>query len=181
MLKYSKLLTIITLMLLISGISTVKADDAVNMNQLIESSTDEIDPAVEPVLNVKPQTPEGSIQELETEAEEISEEQEEIINADSGNGNCQVIITNTDKRPDDIWRLSVDGKQVDMMEKGEERFWGLNLTPGKHAVTVTGAFETDNTGNYSIEFLKCKVIEGPPTDGFNGNENSVYTWFVEVE
>lgn len=182
MFKHNKL--IITFAFLLIGASfsfTYAQDNQANLDNIIDSSIEETDPAIEPDLTTPKPMPEGSIEQLESEEDSTSPQQEEIIKDYSQNGTCQVTITNTDERPDDVWRLTVDGKQVDVFRKGHERFWGLDLAPGKHEITVTGAFEPDTTGNYSIEFDKCKVLKGPPTDPFNGCEKTVFTWIVEVE
>lgn len=181
MFKYNKFIMMAFILILANAGVINAQEDQVNLNQIIDSSTQEADPAIEPVYVEPKPIPEGSIEQLDSEEDITSPQQEEIIQEYSKNGNCQVTITNTDKTPDDVWRLSVDGKQVDIFEKGEEHFWGLNLTPGRHEITVTGAFEPDTTGNYSIEFNKCKVIKGPPTENFNDCEMTVFTWFVNVD
>lgn len=181
MFKFNKYI-IMAFILICGNAGIINAqDNQVNIDQIIDSSTEDADPAIEPVFIEPKPAPEGSITQLESEEGNTSPEQEKIIQDYSSNGNCQVTITNTNKRPDDVWRLSVDGKQVDIFEKGEERFWGLNLTPGRHEITVTGAFEPDTTGNYSIKFDKCNVIKGPPTENFNDCQMTVFTWFVNVD
>lgn len=182
MFKYNRL--IITFAFLLIGASftfTYAQDNQANIDTIINNSIEETDPAIEPVLTTPKPMPEGSLNQLESEEDSTSIEQEEIIKDYSQNGTCQVTITNTDERPTDVWRLTVDGKQIDVFRKGHERFWGLDLAPGKHEISVIKVFEPYGPGSYSINFEKCKVIEGPPTDPFNDCEKTVFTWIVEVE
>ena len=95
-------------------------------------------------------------------------------------GNFQILIYNTDDKPDDIWRVVIDKTLLGNYEKGKSKWWDLQLTPGKHEVIIEDAFAEDRTGNYSIWFGGVSKIKGPPTENFNASEQQNFIWEVEI-
>lgn len=111
----------------------------------------------------------------------IDDDNDGLIDEGKSIGTCMVTIYNTDRRPDDEWELIVDGKSYGVYRKGRARFWDLMLDKGMHKVSVKAVFNTDNSGNYSIQFNSCKPVKGPEKDPFNISEKTIYTWHVQVD
>ena len=110
----------------------------------------------------------------------IIKESNELIEPSDFKGNFQIVIYNTDDKPDDIWRVVVDQKELGTYLKGKLKWWDLILTPGNHEVIVEDAYAEDRTGNYSIWFGGVKKIKGPPVESFNASEQQNYIWTIEI-
>jgi len=98
-------------------------------------------------------------------------------------GNVTITVLDNGGDKDDAFALYVDGKYIFTLyasPSSYSRSAALQLTPGRHTVTLVGVEAPEAVGTYEIRFQGATVVGGDPLEGEDLTPGVVKTFYIEV-